>query len=408
MKSAKLRNACPGPSIAGLRTVSKLGVSVSALLFFSISTLAAQAPVTSLGLGYPVVPLDARAAAMGGTGLGLMGGTLSGRNPADLRGFSRPSLGITYAPEAVDVKSPGTSQTTGRSRLAIVQAVVPLRSWTVGMSFASGLDQDWSVSLQDTLESSYGDFPYDERREHDGGVSMVTLGVARQIDRFSVGIDGTLLTGSLRQTFFRRFDVAVDDPGRAVEVASGEARFSWSGLRLRGGLATAIGSRVRVSGQIGISTDLKATRDTIGDAETYEFAMPLEWSVGGSARLAENLLASAAVGFADWSATAADLEGGAASDVLWYGAGLEYVGLEVFGAMMPLRAGFRRTDLPFHNPAEEPLSETAGTFGIGMEIGGGRAAFDVALEFGTRGDLEASGLEEGFRRFSLSMALLQF
>jgi hypothetical protein len=84
------------------------------------------------------------------------------------------------------------------------------------------------------------------------------------------------------------------------------------------------------------------------------------------------------------------------------------VGFEVFGATMPLRAGFRRTDLPFHNPAEEPLSETAGTFGIGLEIGGGRAAFDVALEFGTRGDLEASGIEEGFRRFSLSMALLQF
>ncbi|MEJ2482942.1 MAG: hypothetical protein P8049_07455 [Gemmatimonadota bacterium] len=322
----------------------------------------AQAPVTSLGLGYPVAPLDARAAAMGGTGLGLIGGTLSGRNPADMRGFSRPTLGITYAPEAVDVKSPGTSQSTARSRLAIVQAVVPLRSWTVGLSFASGLDQDWSVSLQDTLESSFGNFPFEERRENDGGVSTVTL----------------------------------------------EARFSWSGFRARGGVATAIGSRVRVSGEIGIGTDLKATRDTAGEATTYEFAMPLEWSVGGSARLAENLLASAAVGFADWSATAADLPGGAASDVLWFGAGLEYVGLEFLGATMPVRAGFRRTDLPFHEPAEDPLSETAGTLGIGLEVGGGRAAFDVALEIGTRGDLAGSGVEEGFRRFSLSMALLQF
>jgi hypothetical protein len=345
---------------------------------------------------------------MGGTGLGLIGGSLSSRNPADMRGFARPTLGITYAPEAVDVKSPSTSQTTGRSRLAIVQAVVPLRSWTVGLSFASGLDQDWSVSLQDTLESSFGDFPYDERREHDGGVSMVTLGVARQIGNFSLGIDGSLLTGSLRQTFFRRFSVAVDDPGRAIGVADGEARFSWSGFRARGGIATAIGSRIRVSGQVGIGTDLKATRDSVGDAATYEFAMPLEWSVGGSARLAENLLAAAAVGFSDWSATAADLDGGAAADVLWYGAGLEYVGIEVFGATMPLRAGFRRTDLPFHIPAEEQLTETAGTFGIGLEVGGGRAAFDATLEFGSRGDLERSGVEESFRRFSLSMALLQF
>lgn len=380
----------------------------AALFVGSVSALAAQAPVTSLGLGYPVTPLDARAAAMGGTGLGLIGGTLSGRNPADMRGFARPTLGITYAPEAVDVKSPGASQTTGRSRLAIVQAVVPLRSWTVGLAFASGLDQDWSVSLQDTLETSFGDFPFDERREHDGGVSMVTLGVAKQIGDFSVGIDGSLLTGSLRQTFFRRFDVAVDDPGRGVGIADGEARFSWSGFRARGGVATAIGTRVRLSGQIGISTDLKATRDSVGDAATYEFAMPLEWSLGGSARLAENLLASAAVGFADWSATAADLEGGAASDVFWYGAGLEYVGFEVFGASLPLRAGFRSTDLPFHLAGAEPLSETAGTFGIGLEVGGGRAAFDLGVEIGTRGNLASSSVEEGFRRLSLSMALLQF
>jgi hypothetical protein len=381
---------------------------VAAFLVGSASALAAQAPVTSLGLGYPVAPLDARSAAMGGTGLGLIGGTLSGRNPADMRGFARPTLGITYAPEGVSVKSPGSSQTTGRSRLAIVQAVVPLRSWTVGLAFASGLDQDWSVSLQDTLQTSFGDFPYDERREHDGGVSMVTLGVARQIGGFSVGIDGSLLTGSLRQTFFRRFDVAVEDPGRGVESASGEARFSWSGFRARGGIATAIGSRIRVSGQIGLSTDLKATRDSVGDAATYEFDMPLEWSVGGSARLAENLLASAAIGFADWSATAGDLDGGASSDVFWYGAGLEYLGFEVFGARLPVRAGFRRTDLPFYIPGEAQLSETAGTFGIGLEVGGGRASFDLGLEIGTRGDIETSSVEEGFRRLSLSMALLQF
>jgi hypothetical protein len=372
-----------------------------------VGTLSAQAPVTSLGLGYPVPPLDARAAAMGGTGLGLIGGSLSSRNPADMRGFGRPTLGMTFAPEAVDVKSPGSSQSTGRSRLAIVQAVVPLRAWTVGLSFASGLDQDWGVRLQDTLRTSFGDFPYDERREHDGGVSTVTLGLARQIGNFSVGIDGALLTGSIRQTFSRNFEVAVDDPGRAVGFASGEARSSWSGFRFRGGAATAIGSRVRISGMLGFGTDLKATRDTVGDAPTYDFSMPLEWAVGGSARLADNLLASAAVGFTDWSATAGDLPDSNAADVLWFGAGVEYVGFSVFGARLPVRAGFRRSDLPFYIPGEEQLTETAATLGLGLEVGGGRAAFDLGIEVGTRGDLASSGVEEGFRRLSLSMALLQ-
>jgi len=52
--------------------------------------LAAQTPVTSLGLGYPVPPLDARAAALGGTGMGLFGGSFSSRNPAELGARWRP------------------------------------------------------------------------------------------------------------------------------------------------------------------------------------------------------------------------------------------------------------------------------------------------------------------------------
>ena len=385
----------------------RTAVIAALLVLASAVSLTAQAPVTGLGLGYPVTPIDARAAAMGGTGLGLIGGSLSSRNPADMRGFRRPTLGLTYAPESVDVKSPAESQTTGRSRMAIVQAVVPLRAWTVGLSFTSGLDQDWGVRLQDTLRTSFGDFPYTERREHDGGVSTVTLGLARQIGDFSIGIDGAILTGSIRQTFARNFDVALENPSQAVGFAAGEARSSWSGFRLRGGAATSIGTRVRISAMVGISSDLKATRDTVGDAPTYEFSMPLEWAAGGSARLADNLLASAAVGFTDWSATAADLPGGAAADVLWYGAGLEYVGLELFGAGFPLRAGFRRTDLPFLIPGRDQLTETAATIGLGLEVAGGRAAFDFAVEFGTRGDLASAGVEEGFRRLSLSMALLE-
>ena len=370
--------------------------------------LAAQMPATGLGLGYPVPPLDARAAALGGTGLGLLGGSLSGRNPADLRGFRRPTLGLTYAPEAIGVETPGGSQTTGRSRVAIVQAAVPIRSWTVGLGFASGLDQDWGVRLQDTLRSSFGTYPYYERREHDGGVSAVTLAVAREIGRFSLGIDGSVLTGSLRQSFSRDFEPALEDPKNTIGIAGGEARFSWSGFRIRGGAGTQLGSRVRLSGVIGWSTDLTATRDTAGsDPAKYDFDMPFEWAIGGSAQITTGLLATAAVGYSDWGATNGDLESASSADVLWYGVGVEYVGLELFGAGLPLRAGVRRTDLPFFLVGTEQLVETAGTFGVGLEVGGGLASFDIAVELGTRGDLEASLVQESFRRLSISMALFQ-
>ena len=80
------------------------------------AALHAQTPVTDLGLGYPVPPLDARAAALGGTGIGLYGGSFSSRNPADLTMFSNPAIGGTLAPESAKLKTIDGEQSTGRSR----------------------------------------------------------------------------------------------------------------------------------------------------------------------------------------------------------------------------------------------------------------------------------------------------
>ena len=395
------------PRPVGSSTVRIPGLAGLLLLMFAPS-IVAQMPVTGLGLGYPVPALDARAAALGGTGMGLLGGSLSSRNPADLLGFRRPTLGLTYAPEAITVDSPGGSQTTGRSRLAIVQAVVPIRSWTFGLGFTAGLDMDWGVNLQDTLRSSFGTFPYDERREHDGGLSSVTLTAGREVGRFSVGIDGSLLTGSLRQSFFRTFEPSLEDPTLNIGIAGGDARFSFSGFRIRGGAATQLGSRIRLSGVIGLTTDLKAKRDTVSqDSDSYDFSMPIEWAIGGSGQITSSLLATAAVGYTGWSVTNDDLNSASAADVFWFGVGLEYVGFSLFGAGLPLRAGVRRTDLPFFLVGTEQLVETAATFGVGLEVGGGLAAFDLAVEVGTRGDLATSLVQESFRRLSISMSLFQ-
>jgi hypothetical protein len=105
--------------------------------------------------------------------------------------------------------------------------------------------------------------------------------------------------------------------------------------------------------------------------------------------------------------TGEDLNSSSAADVFWLGVGLEYVGFSLFGAGLPLRAGARRTDLPFFLVGTEQLVETAATFGIGLEVAGGLASFDLAVEIGTRGDLETSRVQESFRRLSISMSLFQ-
>jgi hypothetical protein len=372
-------------------------VGGATLLVLLPSILAGQTPVTSLGLGYPVPPLDGRAAALGGTGLGLLGGTFASRNPADLNLFERPGIGATLSPEKATVKSTSGDQTIGRSRLAVLQAVLPHRRWRVGLTINAELDQNWQVVLRDTLDTGFGDYPFEESRRHDGGVSSVGLAVARRVGRFGVGLEGTVLTGNLRQVFRRNFDAEIDDPGNTIRNAAGDSRWAFNGWRFRGGVLGEIGGRALVSAAVTFYTPLEARKDTFGiRIETQEWDMPVEISVGGSARVSERL----------WSATDFTVLRTESSDVVWAGVGLEYVGASLLSMPVPLRAGYRYTDLPFHEEGFQQLSETALTLGAGVRIAGGRALLDFAVEFGSRGDLQNTGSEESFRRLSMSLGIV--
>jgi len=370
------------------------------------TALAAQTPVTGIGLGYPVPPIDGRAAALGGTGLGLYGGSFSSRNPADLTMFSNPAIGATLAPESVKLKTIEGQQSSGRSRFVVLQGVLPFQKWRFGLNVNSELDQDWDVILTDTLSTGFGDYPYTEFRQHDGGVSSVGLSVAYKMGPLGLGVEGSALTGNLRQVFRRSFDPAVGDPSNQIGFAAGDARWSWSGWRFRAGLTGEIGRRGILSAAITTYTQLEAEKDTFGIAiGKQKFDMPLEVSVGGSVVLTERLLLAAAGGWKSWSNTDFRILDTESADVMWAGGGLEYVGLNLLGLPIPLRAGYRYTDLPFYGGQFEQLSEQAFTFGFGARIAGGRAALDFGVEIGSRGNVETTGTEESFQRISLSLGI---
>ena len=382
--------------------------AIAALLAVLLPAVAAgQTPVTSLGLGYPVPPLSARAAALGGTGLGVLGGLFSSRNPADLSLLARPGIAATVAPENATVKSSGGDQSVGRSRLATLQAVLPYGRWSVGLRIDAELDQDWDVVLEDTLETGFGDYPFLERRRHDGGISSVGLGVARRLGAIAVGLEASVLTGNLRQVFSRSFDPAVGDPGNQIVGALGESRWGFSGWRFRGGAVGEIGGRALLSAAVSVHTPLEATKDTFSiRIGPQVWSMPVEVSLGGSARVGERMMVSLGGGWQSWSRTEFTVLPTESSDVLWAGAGLEYVGVSLLGAPVPLRAGYRYADLPFHEDGQEQLSETAFTLGAGARLAGGGVHLDLAVEIGSRGDLASSGVEESFRRLSLSLGLV--
>lgn len=376
------------------------------LIAVTPALLQGQTPATDLGLGYPVPPLDARAAALGGTGFGLFGGSFSSRNPADLSLFSSPAIGGTLAPEAVTLKTSDGDKSTGRSRYVVMQGVLPYREWTAGFNVNAELDQGWDFVIADTLRTAFGDYPYEERRQNDGGVSSIGVDVVRRLGPLAVGVEGSVLTGSLRQVMRRVFDPAVGDPSNEIGGATGDARWAFKGWRFRGGVTGQVGRRVVLSAAVTAYTKLEADKDTFGiQLPTIKFDMPLELAGGGSAVLTENLMVTVAGGWQGWSGTNVLALGAESADVTWVGGGAEYVGLRLLGLPTPLRAGYRYTELPFYARGFEQLTEQAFTFGLGVRLAGGRAALDFAGEIGSRGNVETTGTAEDFQRYSLSVGI---
>lgn len=374
----------------------------------------AQTPATSVGLGYPTPPVDGRAAALGGAGVGLLGGTFTIGNPADLVEFSEASLSISAAPEGVSPEgAPAGAEDPGRSRFSTLRAVVPLGDWAVSVGFGSELDQDWKFTDRDTLDISTGRFPFEERRENDGGVSTVDLSVARSVGPLSVGVSYQRLTGSLRQDLERRFEASVEGGVSAPSPVVQSANWGYGGWRLKGGLGLEIAGRVRLGGVYAWSGDLEAERDSVvtlaeepdGPSDVTEIPMPASAGVGASALLTDDWLLAVAGGWSQWSEADGSLDGERARDVHWGGGGVEFRGLQVASFPIELRVGGRWRELPFSLPGRGAASETAATVGLGTEVAAGTAAVDVGLEVGSRGELARTGFEESFRRFTVTATI---
>lgn len=375
--------------------------------------LAGQTPATSIGLGYPVPPLDARAAALGGTGVGLLGGTFSIGNPADLVEFSRAALSVSPSPESV--RPAGADESTGRNRFSTLRAVLPVGGWAASVSFGSELDQDWAFSSRDTLDISTGRFPYEERREHDGAVSTIDVSVARSVGPVSAGVSYQYLTGGLRQDLRRRFDPSVDEELNAPRRVNQSSVWNYSGGRLTAGAGLELADRVRVSGAYVWGADLTAEKDSVvtlaGDQPrpvgSRTFRLPASARVGASALLTDDWMVAVGGGWSRWSEADGGLDEERARDVYRGGGGVEFRGLALGAFPIRLRAGGRWRELPFVLPGREPAEESAFTAGLGTEVANGSGQLDLGLEIGSRGDRTRTGFEESFRRLTITATIRQ-
>lgn len=399
---------------AALRGLAGAGAGALLLAAAGPSSAVGQTPFTALGLGYPVAPVDARAAGMGSTGVGLLDGSFTLRNPAEIAAHEGSALAVTLAPEGVDVEGGGRPLDSGRSRVSVIRAVSRMGPVAVAVGFGSELDQDFTLRLSDTLVTTVGRFPVEETREHDGGVSAIDVSLAGELGPVMLGVGVQRLTGNLRQSIVRRFEADVDTGLVALRDADASARLSYGGWRVRAGAALRIGRRAQVGGTFGLTGDLDAEVDTLAPAEAPNlptsriFEMPADAEVGASVRIHDRLLLSVAGGWVGWSVLDGSFEGVEVDDVRWGGGGLEFRGLEVLGFEVPLRLGGRFGDLPFYPEGGEQPTERAVSVGVGARFRPGRGApaeVNAALELGSRGDLEDVGLEESFQRLVIGFVI---
>lgn len=390
----------------------------TALLVLAVTLLPAplrgQSLLNAAGIGLPADPVDARARALGGIGVGLRGASLLATDPAAAAFFDLPAVVMTAQPSWVELDrtdSDGTTTYRG-TRFPLLGIAYPAFGLAVvTLSAESVLDQRFEVVRPLSIDIGEGPEPATDEFVSDGGVSQVRLGVARALsDNVAVGVSVGRYTGSVVRRLTRAIDEDTTDtgPGLFDPYQSG-GLWDYSGTSLTAGTSVTLGTFARMAASFTWSGALSAEASDDTEGGDRSFDIPLRLRVGASAVLAPGLSVNAGLSTADWSSIDDDLaEGASVGRTLSYGLGVELTRATLFGRSAPLRFGYHRADLPFALSGDGP-TESALTGGLGLALSQTgelvRASVDVSLERGSRSD----GLvDERFWRAAVTLRLAGF
>ncbi len=277
------------------------------------------------------------------------------------------------------------------------------------LSFESVFDQRYEADRDVSLDLGAGAVTATDHFTSTGGVSQVRLGASRVLGRrIAVGLSAGRYTGSVVRRLVR--DFPDDQTAEPVESYQIGGLWTYSGTSVTGGASLSIGSFAQVAGSFTWSSRLDASPSDDTEGAAGSFDLPLQLRLGATAVLAPGLAVSGGFTSADWSGIDNDLaEGASVGSTTSYGVGVELARARLLGRSAPLRFGYRKRDLPFvlnggGNPSE---SVWAGGLGLHLSQAGNfvRAAVDLAVEHGTRGDALIS---ESFWRGTVSVRVSGF
>jgi hypothetical protein len=351
-------------------------------------------------------PANARARALGGEGVGLLGGNL---NPADLAsstGLLIPTVNFTMQPSWGSGVVEGESLTARGTRFPLLGIAYPVVTvdGMVTLTFSSVMDQRWEAQEEGTETLAGVPTPVTNTFKSNGGIAALTLGWAQRLGRsLSVAVSAGLHTGSVTRTYIREFDSPPLSTDEMVPFTDG-GKWQYQGPKLGIGAVWDPSSVIRLAGSVDWSGELdaKPSSDTKGDAASY--AIPTVFRLGASGVLTPRFSLNVGMSYADWTAPDGNnLEPGTVAGGVWnLGGGLELEASGFGGRTLPIRLGVRRSDLPFLFEEEKP-TEFVYSGGLGLNLTQADrfvlAAVDLAVE---RGNREAGTFKEEFWRGTIT------
>ncbi|HET6232960.1 MAG TPA: hypothetical protein VFE05_22980 [Longimicrobiaceae bacterium] len=367
----------------------------------------AQSLLASRGLGYSLEPMDARARALGGIGLGLPGANFSLVNPAGTVGLAAPALVIAFQPDFYRTETSAGRNTGTTARFPLIHAVFPIgRRFAGSVGYGSFLDQHWQTETSDTVLIGGTPRGVKDRFLSAGAVARLRVGGGYLLSsRLAVGAAVDVLTGSARDSVTRTFT----DSASTLAATVYGTDWSYGGVGFAGGVrwnpVEPVNLSVAVAGGGHIRAD--AGSDTLAANRTYP--RPIAVDLGASGRVAPNTTLAVAGRWMQWSkASDALVASGGARDLRSASAGVEFGGFSLGGRNLPLRVGGRWTELPFAwgtaTTAGEFPTEKALSAGLGARLAGGAALVDFTGERGKRA--AGAAFDESYWRLSLSLTLL--
>lgn len=393
------------------------GAALAPVVLVLAAAGAQSQSITSIrGLGYPLLPSDARTEILGGLGIGLKGLAVPLTNPAAPASVARRGVVVSASALEQDAALGDQQDSFGSTRFPLIRVLFPAGPVVVTAGYGGYLDQSWGVTRTGQVTEGSTQVGYSDIVASTGGIGQVQLGVAVPLgSRFALGGAIGAYTGSQRIDFRRQFDTT--SVGNLQSF--GESwKWQYSAPMAQVGMRWDPVDVLRVGASVTWAGTLSAD-SAAGPAANTDYSLPLQVAGGASAYLAPGLLAAVSGRWSDWSsvgrvASPAPVAGVdvAGNDTWELGGGLEWSDpSERATRAFPVRVGFQYRQLPFSFGGGRPTEWFAGG-GLGMRLGvdpeNPLTRIDLSVQRGERTAPAETGvgdLTETAWRFSLTLSI---